>query len=74
MNDSKIEVRGMSYREALHNPTINETPPEESGSKLKETEMERSETPRWRIVGKRTVEEDAHVHAKKERSALSALI
>ena len=57
-------VQGSS---AQSNNRENETSPEESTSKLKDTEMERGETPRRRIAGKRTVEEDAHVHAKIER-------
>ena len=52
---------------AQSNNPENETPSEESASKLKETEMERSETFRQRIAGKRTVKEDAHADAKKER-------
>ena len=49
-----------------HNPE-NEPPSNETSSKVEESEMEKSEMPRRRIAGKRTVEEDAHVSAKKER-------
>ena len=64
MNDPKVEVRGMSCSAQPGDPEI-ETPSEETASTLQETEMEMSEMPRRRIAGKRTVEEDAHVHAKK---------
>ena len=45
----------------------NESPSNETPSTVEESEMEKSEMPRRRIGGKRTVEEDAHVPAKKER-------
>ena len=49
-----------------HNPE-NEPPSCETSSKVQESEMEKSEMLRRRIAGKRTVEEDAHVPAKKDR-------
>ena len=49
-----------------HNPD-NESPSNYTPSIEEESEMEKSEMPRRRIAGKRTVEEDAHVPAKKER-------
>ena len=45
----------------------------ETSSKLEESEMEKSEMPRRRIAGKRTVEDDAHVPAKKERAECTDL-
>ena len=56
----------MFNKETLHNPE-NEPPSNETSSKVEESEMEKSKMPRRRIAGKRTVEEDAHVSAKKER-------
>ena len=40
----------------------------ETSSKLEESEVQKGEMPRRRIAGKRTVEDDAHVPAKKERA------
>ena len=64
MNGSKIEVRSISYRTAVHNLTTQKLRP-----------LLKSLRPhcRRRIAGKRTVEEDAHVHAKKERTECTDL-
>ena len=47
--------------------TENKIIPDEPALEEKETEVVKSAVPRRRIAGKRTVEENAPVHAKKER-------
>ena len=55
-----------------HSPE-NESHSGETSSKLEESEVEKSEMPRRRFAGKRTVENDAHVLAKKERAECTDL-
>ena len=53
--------------------TENKNIPDKRASKEKETEVKKSAVLSQRTAGKRTVDEDALVHAKKERSECANL-
>ena len=73
MNDFRSKFG--SNRKAPHNLTVQRISLTLVGpsSKLEESEVEKSEMLRRRMVGKRTVEDDAHVPAKEERAECTGL-
>ena len=69
MNDSKVAVRDMFQQESSaqpHNPD-SESPSDGTWPNAEGSAMEKSETTRRRIAGKRAVEDDVAVSSKKER-------